>query len=162
MTAINCSAEQSAPRFLDPNGIGPDRRNGLGVPGHVYLPPLRLLSLRHLSHASVLSLFFLDPPGLRLGCHKPGIPDGGSGSRNRACKTPVKVVLSKPGINGKTMARQVLKCLTNVPRVSRGLSGRGPTSRIFLFRLCETSCSSISVVIVLYRSSGMPAECGWK
>ena len=41
---------------------------------------------------------------VQLGCHKSAIPDGRSGSRNRACKTSVKGVLSERESMGKQWA----------------------------------------------------------
>jgi len=102
MTAINCNAEQRELQgFWAQTELGLTGEMGSQSRGMYTWAPASPLSLRHSLRAAVSSRFLLGPSGPRLGCRKPGIPDGGSGSRNRACKTPVKAVLSKLESMGK-------------------------------------------------------------
>lgn len=133
MTAINCShgrvhetrrrSERERRRgILGPSGIRPDRRNGPRGPGpripDSSFPLLLLLSLslcssppsptrrngRFVSLRAPFLFLLFSRTDVQLGCHKSAIPDGGSGSRNRACKTSVKGVLSDRESMGKQWA----------------------------------------------------------
>lgn len=118
-------------RILGPSGIRPDRRNGPRGPGpripDSSFPLLLLLSFspslllsfslslcsspsparrngRFVSLRAPFLFLLFSRTDVQLGCHKSAIPDGGSGSRNRACKTSVKGVLSDRESMGKQWA----------------------------------------------------------
>lgn len=163
MTAINCCGErEKAPRFPGPNGIGPDRRNGPGVPGHVYLVPLRLPHSLALRIVGRLSLPPSTPSGPELECHEAWdgaqMEDPVPGTeRVKHRLKPCFPSRNRWENNGPTGPKVSDKCSTRVagPVVqARPRNDRAARVRVLfsLFsRLRETPCPGISIVIVSAR-----------